>query len=448
MKMERLLLWVATLPALMAGCALAPTLELLPQARRSLPVTERPVMATTVAAVSLISPAASPRHERSIDRLTLPQALELAERVHPDFTAAQAQVESAEGRALQAGLFPNPELVSRIESVPVTGRIIERAEYIVGVSQPAPLGQRLAVARRVETLDRDRLGLKLEVKRLEIRRLVQSAFATVLYGQRVIQARAEDVQIAENGVAVAKARLAAGDAIPAEVGQAEVELGRARLELEQATSRRAQAIEALVTAIGDLTLHVESLEGSLEGPLALPTLEALATRLEQSPVIAAVEADIAVQRARIDLADTQRIPDVSFELLYRRVGDVENTVDVGLRVPIPLFNRYQGSIREARADFVAAEAQARSTRNELELELRTSYRTLARAIAAAQLLREEILPRAESVLRSAETRYASGDISLAELLPIRRDWTRARLDYLEALNEVTQAWAALSPYLY
>jgi cobalt-zinc-cadmium efflux system outer membrane protein len=287
----------------------------------------------------------------------------------------------------------------------------------------------------------------LEVKRLEIRRCVQSAFSTVLYWQRVIQARVEDVQIAENGVAVAKARLAAGDAIPAEVGQAEMELGRARLEFEQATSRRAQAIEALVTTSGDPTLHVESLEGSLEGSLALPTLESLAVRLEQSPFIGAAEADIAVQRARIDLADTQRIPDVSLDMAYRRVG-VENTVDVGVRVPIPLFNRYQGGIREARADFVAAEARARSARNALALELQTAYRTLARAIAAATLLREEILPRAESVLRSAETRYASGDISLAELLPIRRDWTRARLDYLETLNDVTQAWAALSAYLY
>jgi outer membrane protein, heavy metal efflux system len=209
----------------------------------------------------------------------------------------------------------------------------------------------------------------------------------------------------------------------------------------------AQAIEALVTAIGDPTLHVELLEGSLEGSLALPTLESLATRLEQSPFIGAADADISVQRARIDLADTQRIPDVSLDLSYRRIGDIENTVDVGVRVPIPLFNRYQVRIREARADFVAAEARARSVRNELTLELQTSYRTLARAIAAAQLLREEILPRAESVLRSAETRYANGDISLAELLPIRRDWTRARLDYLEALNEVTQAWAALSPYV-
>jgi outer membrane protein TolC len=78
--------------------------------------------------------------------------------------------------------------------------------------------------------------------------------------------------------------------------------------------------------------------------------------------------------------------------------------------------------------------------------LQASYRALTRAIASATLLREEILPRAERVLENAEARYASGDMSLAELLPIRRDWTRARLDYLEALNEVMQAWAGLSPY--
>jgi cobalt-zinc-cadmium efflux system outer membrane protein len=445
--MKRLLPWFAMLPVCLASCSVAPVPELLPQVRRSLPVTERHAMAPTVAMIGPVSPAATPRHARTIERLTLPQALEIAERVHPDLAAAQAQIESAEGRALQAGLFPNPEFVSRIESVPVTGRIVERAEYLIGISQPAPLSQRLGLARRVETLDRDRLGLALEVRRLEVRRQVQSAFASVLHGQRIIQTRAEDVRIAENGVAVAKARLAAGDAIPAEVGQAEVELGQARLALEQATSRRLQAIEALATAIGDPTLHLESMEGSLEEPLALPTLEALAARLEESPFMAAAEADIAVQRARIDLAETQRIPDVSLELLYRRVGDVENTVDVGLRVPIPLFNRSQGSIREAKADFVAAEARARSARNALALELQTAYRTLASAIAAATLLREEILPRAESVLSSAETRYASGDISLAELLPIRRDWTRVRIEYVDALQDVMQAWAALSPYL-
>src|SRR2546425_1571044 len=72
-------------------------------------------------------------------------------------------------------------------------------------------------------------------------------------------------------------------------------------------------------------------------------------------------------------------------------------------------------------------------RNELSLGLQTSHRKLVRAIAAAKLLREEILLRAEGVLQSAEAHYATGDINLAELLPVRRDWTRVRLDYLEDL---------------
>jgi outer membrane protein TolC len=70
-----------------------------------------------------------------------------------------------------------------------------------------------------------------------------------------------------------------------------------------------------------------------------------------------------------------------------------------------------------------------------------------RAIATATVLREEMLPRAERVLQGAEARYRAGDMSLTELLPLRRDWIRVRLDYLEALHDVMQAWAELSPYL-
>ena len=52
-----------------------------------------------------------------------------------------------------------------------------------------------------------------------------------------------------------------------------------------------------------------------------------------------------------------------------------------------------------------------------------------RAVTAATVLRGEILPRADSVLQRAEARYRAGDMSLTELIPLRRDWTRVQLDY-------------------
>jgi cobalt-zinc-cadmium efflux system outer membrane protein len=193
---------------------------------------------------------------------------------------------------------------------------------------------------------------------------------------------------------------------------------------------------------------VDSLEGALEGDLAVPPLASLVARLDESPFVAAVAADMTVQRAQIDLVEAQRTPDVNVDLFYHRLSDTENAFDVGVRLPLRLFDRGQGRLQETRADLTAAEARTRTIRNELSLRVQTAHRKLTRAIAAATLLREEILPRAERVLQGAEARYRAGDMSLSELLPVRRDWIRVRLDYLDTLHEVMQAWAELSPYVW
>jgi outer membrane protein TolC len=228
-----------------------------------------------------------------------------------------------------------------------------------------------------------------------------------------------------------------------------VELRRVELERDKAMSSAAQSINALAAAMGDAALDVRSLDGVLEEALVAPPLSSLTARLDESPLLVAAAADIAVQRAQIDLAESQLTPDVNVDLFYRRLGEKnENAFDVGVRLPLRLFDRGQGRRQEARAELSAAEARAHVLRNELFLSVQTAHQKLASAIAAATRLRESILPRAESVLQAAEARYRAGDTGFSELLPVRRDWTRVRLDYLETLHEVMQAWAALSPYIW
>ena len=438
--------WMVPLLVVLAGCASVP-----PPGR---PTRERPPVLATAPAVTPLSaptpqesPAPASPGER-LERLSLADALARAERGHPELAVSQAQIERAEGLALQAGLFPNPELVARIESAPLTRQFAEQAEYVVGVSQAIPLGPRLTLARHAELLDRDRLAYELAAKRLDIRMRVQSAFATALYWQRVIQAREEDVRSAANGVTLAQARLTAGDTIPAEVAQAEMEHRRAEFERDKARSSSAQAFDVLGVALGDAALQVASLDGALEETLTVPALASLAARLEASPFLAAAAADIAVQRAQLDVVHAQRTPDVNLDLFYRRLSDSENAMDVGVRLPLRLFDRGQGRLQATRAELAAAEARARTLRNEQSLRLQAAHRKLARAVATAAALRGEMLPRADSVLQGAEARYRAGDMSLSELLPVRREWTRVRLEYLEALHDVMQAWAELSPYLW
>jgi cobalt-zinc-cadmium efflux system outer membrane protein len=149
----------------------------------------------------------------------------------------------------------------------------------------------------------------------------------------------------------------------------------------------------------------------------------------------------------VDLARAERIPDVKVELLYHRLeSSQQNTFDVGLSIPLPLFNRNQGRLREARAEVAAAEARSRMTQNDLTMRLRESHLQLTSALANSRTLKTEILSRAETVLKSAEARYAAGDISLAEILPMRRDWAAVQLSYLESLRDVMQAWAEVAGF--
>jgi cobalt-zinc-cadmium efflux system outer membrane protein len=334
-----------------------------------------------------------------------------------------------------------------MEAAPLNDRFTEQAEYIVGVSQPVPLGRRLSAARQAELMDQDRLRYVRESTHLDIQRQVQQTFVTALYWQRVIQTRAEDVQIAANGVTVASARLEAGDAIPAEVAEAEIEHHRAQVDLKDAQSREQQAKEALAVAVGVPTLQIDALEGAFEPAPEIPTLEALMAQLETSPFAAAANAAVATQQARVDLVHARRIPDLTLDLAYRRIGDIENTMDIGVRMPLALFDRQQGALSEAQSALVEAEALAQAREHELQLDLHAAYRTLTRALDQVTRLRQDILPRAERVLNITETRYTTGDVSLSELLPVRRDWTKLRLDYLDALHDMKQAWAALSSYM-
>lgn len=380
----------------------------------------------------------------SVENLFLEQALEWAERRQPELAEARALIEAAAGRAEQAGKFPNPDGMARVEQAPFSGRTAGEAQYLAGLAQPVPLGRRLSKARETETLERERRTSQLEVRRRELHRRVHSAFATALYQEQAFQSQSKIAGSTEKAVSMARVRADAGDALPEDVARAEMELARTKVELRRTASLREQAMFSLAAAIGDPSLSVRSLAGELDATFEIPTLESLAADLSSNPTAVAADAAVRVESARVDLARAQRIPDVKVEVLYRRLqAEKENTFDVGLSIPLPLFDRNQGRLREARAELQAAEARSRMTRNELSLRLREAHSQLTSALAASRALQTEILPRADTVLRAAEARYAAGDASLNDLLPVRRDWAAMRLTYLESLRDAMQAWATV-----
>jgi cobalt-zinc-cadmium efflux system outer membrane protein len=383
-----------------------------------------------------------------IELLTLDQALEMAERRHPQLTETRALIEAASGRAQQSGTFPNPEAILSAQQIPVQSYPVPDRQYVAGFGQTIPLGNRLARAREAELLEREVRLRGLESVHRQLRKRVHGSFATALYQESAFEAQGRITAGLASMVAVTKARLDAGDVIPQDLARSEMELARAEVELRRSESLRKQGLIALAAAVGDPDLEVRSVEGSLEVAFEVPTLDSLAANLSTQPELQAAEAGVRASGARIALAKAERIPDVKVEALYHRLEvSGQNTFDLGISIPMPLFNRNQGRLREARSETLAAEARVRNTANQLNLNLRESYVALTTALDNLKTFRNQILPRAEIVLKSAELRYASGDSALTEVLPVRRDWAAVHLSYLETLREVMLSWAEVSSFL-
>ncbi len=397
-----------------------------------------------------VEPVSRPKpvHDAPVSGLTLERALLLAERSHPDPAMSAARVEASEGRASQAGAFPNPALIARMESAPFKGATTGDAEYLAGINQRLPVGGRLGAATEAERLETERLRREHQIKMIEVQARVRGRFATTLFSAEVARLQEQLLELSRRAVTVARARREAGDATADEVARTELEEARARLEEDKAHGLRELAFVALASSLGDPALRIESVEGALEGVLEIPSVESVLAALDGGPYNALARLDIEVAKARVDHVKAERIPDISLDLIYRRLEvSKTNTFDVGVVVPLPIFDRNGGRIRAAEAERREAEARARSTRGDAVRRIREAHVKLTEAVNHTRLAKDQILPKAETVLKVAEARYAVGELSLADVLPIRRDYAATRLAYLDGLREVMEAWAELKAFL-
>lgn len=74
------------------------------------------------------------------------------------------------------------------------------------------------------------------------------------------------------------------------------------------------------------------------------------------------------------------VPDVNLGLSYDRLGSyVKNFNSIGLSIPLPLFNRNQGNIKQAEAMIESSKLQLESQQDQLESQIANSYTEALRA---------------------------------------------------------------------
>ena len=383
-------------------------------------------------------------HQEPTDVLTLPQALALALLQNPELSAFAWEVRAAEARTLQAGLRPNPELGLDVENLAGTGafRGGRSAETTLRLSQVIELGGKRSRRLRVAALEHDLAAWDYEKKRIDVLTAVAQAFVEVLRAQERLGAEEELVRLAAQVLATVAERVKAGKASPVEEIKAGVAVSTSRVALERARRELEATRQRLAATWGSSTPVFQKAEGAFEIVTAPPSTEALAERIVQNPDLARWGTELQQRQAAVELAQTQKIPDLTASGGVRHLHESHDAaVVLALSVPLPVVNRNQGAILEAQYRLAKAEEERRAAVVRVRAALGTAYATLTAAFAEVTTLRHEALPAARRVFEATSEGYRQGKFSLLDVLDAQRTLFEARGQYIEAVATYHKAVA-------
>lgn len=371
--------------------------------------------------------------------VTVADALVRGRETSPRVAKARAELKAAEGRAIQAGVRPNPEVSVEVENFNGTGpyRTFRSTETTVSVAQAFELGGKRRARKEVAAAERGYAQIALRRVEADLAYDILVAHAELRASEdradlaRKVLARAIDLaRIAETLVDV-------GRDPPLTKLRADALLAEAKAGNFRATSELFTARQRLALLIGSDDGELSASVQDVSVPPALPAnMQSLDERLATAGRDAA--------SARVRLAQAEGVPDITASSGVRSFRESKDTAFlVSVSIPLPVFNRNRGNIDAARAEGDVAEAQLAQTRLDTRYSRREAELLLTAANERLTALSGAGLFQANEAARVAEIGYQQGKFTLIELIDAQDALTSAHLKLIEAQLDRARAFAAL-----
>lgn len=372
--------------------------------------------------------------------LTLTDALALALTRNPDLAASAWSVQAGGARVTQAALFPNPQVGLTVEDVAGTGDRsgAEQAETTLRLGQPIELGGKRSARVNEASRGRDLTAWNYEQLRLDVLTDTTRAFIAVLGAQERVALADQTVKLGEQVVTSVGRLVDAGREPSAEATRAEVALAAARIDRAQVQRDLDTARQGLASLWGAAPEFGRA-EGRLDEPSALPSLDELLPLLSRNPDLRRWATELAQRQAAVELAEANAIPNVTVEAGYRRFEDTDDSGFVfGASVPLPILNRNQGAISEARHELAAARETQRAAEVRARTALGQAHTELATAHREVEALRAIILPAANRAFEGINAGYLEGRYRYLDVLDAQRTLIGNRERLVRALTDYRQ----------
>lgn len=364
---------------------------------------------------------------------------------NPAIRQASASAYKAMGFRDQVGLAPNPTLGFFGEQIGDAGT----DQYGAYVAQSLVLGDKLNLNQNVLSHAVQAQLWEVETTRRRVVTDVRLRFYDALAAEQRLKAATDFNVILNEGVRVAEVRKQVAEGTQSEILLAKIQRNQLEVLLRRAGVSYNAAWNELSATVGVRNLQPTMLESP-------PPVQAVERNWDsvyqdivgRSPELKAANARLCRAAANIQRQQAQPIPNLEVQAgVGHDLATDQQFGRVQAGLPVPLFNKNQGNIAAADAEYCRAQQDVRRIQMSLSARLARVAKEYDSARIALERYQQEIVPQAEENLKLMEQGYAAGEFGFLEALTSRRVFFEASLELIDARRDLAQANAAIDGLL-
>jgi cobalt-zinc-cadmium efflux system outer membrane protein len=376
--------------------------------------------------------------------LSLADLEQMALRGNPTLLQAAAAVDASRGKALQAGLYPNPTIGYAGDQIGIAGTAGELQGGFV--QQTIVTAGKLRLSRAKYNQEAYEAEIRVLEQQYRVLNGVRMRFYELLALQRMIDLRRSLLANEEESLRTYKEMFNTGQANRSEVLLAEVAVNDAKISLSILENRYPALWQNLTALLGSPQLPAVPLKGQLEqeGP-PLDWDSSLTRLLQESPELQAAQAHVVYDQITLQREMVEPIPNLQLQGAAGYNFETRNAVASGVQVGIkvPLWNRNQGTIREVQADLARSHAEVARVELSLRQRLADAFNRYRTALETAQIYRDSTIPQATEAYEIQLDMYQKRRISWPQVVVLQRGVLEVKTKYMQSLLELREAEVAI-----
>ncbi|MGH9524176.1 MAG: TolC family protein [Terriglobales bacterium] len=374
-------------------------------------------------------------------RVTLEEAIQLAQAHNPSLRAARTQLAQSQAQELTANLRPNPTLAWDSQFLPLfhmsqftSDLVNDQAQFDMGLGYLIERGKkrqhRLAAAQAQTSVTRSQIA---DAERT-VSLTVGQDFVAVLQAESNLAFAQDALQSYQQTVSISEQRYKAGDISEADYLKIKLQLLQFRTDVSTAMLARQQALVALRQQIGyDAVPADYDVAGDLAyQPLKLNLDDLKAAALRSRPDLQAAQQGITAAQTQFELAKANGKQDLSTTFNFAHVAGT-STGAFFFNIPLPIFDRNQGEIARTRYAITQSQAQETAAEEAVLSDVTNAFEGVRSNAGVVQLYNSGYLNAAKESRDITQYAYQKGAATLLDLLDAERSYRATELAYRDAL---------------